>query len=151
MSALAEYQARQAAIRAAVPIHDKHRGWVRARVARKRHRCICADPVYPWWNAKAIHSRDADGSVTGYAQRGARQRSEAEEAAADMARLYPGDEIEIFQTPNPNHAKRAEGCTGDIAPGEGYGEYIGDSAFYESGSAYCTACCAAAWGSDPKW
>lgn len=48
--------------------------------------------------------------------------------------------------PNPNADSRSPECTGDIAPGDAYVEYLGEAGAYQSGTRYCAACGVKTWG-----
>jgi hypothetical protein len=56
------------------------------------------------------------------------------------------ENIVITTVPNPNY--RAD-CLVDIAPGDPYYEYLGESAAWESGIRYCSRCALAVWTLTP--
>jgi len=122
------------------------------RTARKPWRCRCADPIRSW---KAIGYYTSKYGGESWTSSTFSTEAEAQEKAATMVGKVAGWDVtqdpavpsahyeraEVIADPNPNHR---DGCLGDIAVGDRYFEYLGESFAYESGYRYC-ASCAAVW------
>lgn len=114
------------------------------RTARRRWRCICADPIRLY---EVRGSFDGGrSSATAYY----RTRADAE-AGVQLMRQRPPDlrtmkpylTVEIIEHPNPDYSPD---CLGDIPVGARYFEYFGETSAYQSGSRYCARCADRAWG-----
>jgi hypothetical protein len=110
------------------------------RVARKPHRCVCANE-HRAFEVKSEFPRVTNGvrSVSSMLD----DLKAAERHAAWAREHRPEAEISIVPRPNPNYRPD---CLVDIPVRAPYVDYIGESAFAESGRAYCRVCGPAVWG-----
>lgn len=124
----------------------------RVRTARKPWRCVCAEPIRRWQIRTVGHTADGRevGSTTWTTtEEEARARGESNlgHVAAWNVNVEPAqpsayiDSYEVEPVPNPNYRPD---CLGDIAVGDRYFEYLGESVAWESGFRYC-ARCAVVW------
>ena len=116
------------------------------RTARKGWRCTAADEATGRWVITGVYDR---GHTTTYAptyEQAAAKAQRMEDRGPYANRQGRYLTITVVPEPNPNHASRAKGCTGDIAPGVRYVEYRGETAAaWESGSRWCAPCGVATW------
>lgn len=127
------------------------------RVARKPHRCVCADDVLSY-RVRVIGARK-DGTETGWSETSRPTEREAHEygqsriGTVTNVNGYTEEptgwavRYEVTPRTNPNAASRSPECAGDIKPGDRYVEYLGEAAAYESGHRYCWPCGLQTWGS----
>lgn len=117
------------------------------RTARKPWRCTCADDILGF-RVRGTY----DGGWTESTDRNARTEAEA----VANSRIKVGNHATVAGTPyhtvearpivNPQASSRSADCRGDIAPGDQYIEYLGESMAWESGARYCLPCGLATWG-----
>lgn len=118
------------------------------RTARKAYRCTCADDVVGF----RVRGYSPDGAswsestlrgITTCAE--ARALSRVKVGAIGWGDSVPYDRVEVTPIANHNARSRSADCRGDIAPGDQYVEYLGESAAWQSGTRYCLPCGLATW------
>ena len=109
------------------------------RAARIPRQCTCAEE-FRSFTVTSAYPRPVDG-VTSVSSTWPNLASA--EAHANWARENrPEAEVTLEPRRNPNHRPD---CLRDIQPGDVYAEYIGEAAFAESGTPYCSVCAKEVW------
>jgi hypothetical protein len=116
------------------------RDLVVSRTARISHRCVCANEFRPGWWVRVTSAGKWGDSVSETLRP---TEEDVGTLAGEKREKYPDAKVETYQRPNPDYRPD---CLGDIAPGDVYAEYVGESPPYQSGHPYCERCAVAVWG-----
>lgn len=108
------------------------------RTAAKPWHCICAKEIRSYGVRRDYKTHDGGDAWS--------ETRATEEDFEDLLARYradhPNDAITLVEHRNPEY--RSD-CLVEIAVGDEYIEYLGDSAMWESGSRYCARCGVAVW------
>lgn len=111
------------------------------RTARKPWRCV-AEKEFRRWHVRRTceHGWSEVSAQTGGE---ARAKADALEGTRCHGLHVPVvEQIEVYPLPNPEFRPD---CLGEIAVGDRYFEYMGESCAWESGTRYCARCAVAVW------
>lgn len=118
-------------------------GLAYARTARIPHRCVTADELH---GHEVIHEYEIPVlNAKSWSRQFRTTLLEAEQLAGRLREEHPGEKVTVEPVRNRNYPAKAEGCRGDIPVGDLYVEYVGESAFAQSGRAYCVPCGLNCW------